>query len=210
MKQIELTNELVKQYEPLINKIVGQFYHKTLGTYGDIKSAAYLGFVQAVHKYDEDRSNMTFLSFAAFEMRNTIMTCLTNESRIVKLPFEEQVRLKSEGKSTYNGVSIDRSTREEDEDKTPREVVMGVYEAAKFDDGDVFEYLYTSLESRFSERDCKMFYMTYGLKGYEETPNKEIAKLLCLSEGRISQRKNNIIDYIRKNNELCEMLANLF
>lgn len=203
-------NEMVVKYEPLINKLTAQFYHKTVSDWQSIKSMAYEGFVLAMNKFDPERSKMSFMSFAAFEMRNNIMTCLTNESRTVKLPFEEQKKLKESGRSTFNSVSIDHKYNGDDgDDLKPRETVMGMAVAAKFDDGDIFDCLYTKLEDRFNTQICEIFYMTFGLKGYEETPNKEIAKHFGVSEGRISQRKKEVIEFIRNDGELCEMLANL-
>ena len=201
--------ELVKQYEPLINKLTAQFFHKVSYDWDSIKSMAYEGFVLAMNKYDETRSNMSFMSFAAFEIRNNIMTRLTEESRTVKLPFEEQKRRKATGEALFNTVSIDHSVRDDDDDTTPRETVMGMAVPAKFDDGDVYDYMYARLSDNFSERDCKMFYMSYGLNGFEETPNQDIARIFNVSAGLISQRKKRIIDFIRKDRDLCEMLASL-
>lgn len=200
--------ELTIQYEPLINKLTAQFYRKVQYGWDDIKSMAYEGFALALNKYDENRSTMSFMSFAAFEMRNNIMTRLTEESRTVKLPFEEQKKRKENGETLFTSVSIDHKYQGDD-DLKPRETVLGMAVEAKFADGDIFEYLYTRLEGQFPERDCKMFYMTFGLKGYEETPNQDIAKMFGVSEGLVSQKKKKIIEFIRKDEELCEMLANL-
>lgn len=201
-------NELTKQYEPLINKLTSQFYQTVQMDWDSIKSMAYEGFALALNKYDESKSSMSFMSFAAFEMRNNIMTCLTEESRTVKLPFEEQKRRKERGETLFTSVSIDRSIRDEDDIK-PREIVMGMYVPAKFDDGDVFKYLYERLEEKFPQRECDMFYMTFGLKGYEETANQDIAKRFGVSEGLVSQKKRKIIDWIKTDRDLCEMLSNL-
>jgi RNA polymerase sigma factor (sigma-70 family) len=201
-------NELTKQYEPLINKLTGQFYSSVQMDWDSIKSMAYEGFALALNKYDESKSSMSFMSFAAFEMRNNIMTRLTEESRTVKLPFEEQKRRKESGEPLFNSVSIDRSVREDDDIK-PREIVMGMYETARFADGDVFSYLYERLEEKFPQRECDMFYMSFGLKGFEDTPNQDIAKKFGVSEGLVSQKKRKIIDWIRTDRDLCEMLSNL-
>jgi RNA polymerase sigma factor (sigma-70 family) len=201
-------NELTKQYEPLINKLTGQFYTSVQMDWDSIKSMAYEGFALALNKYDESKSSMSFMSLAAFEMRNNIMTRLTEESRTVKLPFEEQKRRKESGEPLFNSVSIDRSVREDDDIK-PREIVMGMYETARFADGDVFSYLYERLEEKFPQRECDMFYMSFGLKGFEDTPNQDIAKKFGVSEGLVSQKKRKIIDWIRTDRDLCEMLSNL-
>lgn len=200
---------LTIKYEPLISKLTAQFYHKVKYDWDSIKSMAYEGFAMALNKYDESRSNMSFMSFAAFEMRNTIMSRLTDESRTVKLPFEEQKRRKAAGESLFTSVSIDHSYRSDEDDLKPRETVMGMSVQAKFDDGDVYEYLYQRLETRFSKRDCEMFYMTFGLKGFDELANQKIAQHFGVSEGLVSQKKKKMIEFIRGDVELCEMLANL-
>lgn len=204
-------NQLVVQYEPLINKLTAQFFHKVQYNWDDLKSYAYEGFALALNKYDSERSEMSFMSFAAYEMRNNIMTRLTEESRTVKLPFEEQKRRKERGETLFTSVSIDRPSRNsEDENLRPRETAMGMSIGAKFDDGDIFEYLYSRLEDRFPQRECEMFYMTFGLKGYDEIPNRDIAQHFGVSEGLVSQKKKKILEFIRKDSEFCEMLTNLF
>ena len=62
---------------------------------------------------------------------------------------------------------------------------------------------------QFGERDYKMFYMSFGLNGYEETKGKDIAIEFGVSEGLVSQKIKKVIQFIRKDNELCEILANL-
>jgi len=208
-------DQLVKQYEPLINKIAGQFYPEVKSTvdWAWLKEMAYEGFAIAIHKYDPERSTQTFMQFAAYSILNNIRTCLTEESRTVKLPFEEQKKRKEAGLTLFTCTSIDRCTWSQQEDSNyedkPREMKMGTYENAKFGDGNVFEYLYQRLEDQFPQRECDMFYMTFGLKGFGETPNQDIAKHFQVSEGLVSQKKRKILDWIKQDRDLCEMLSNL-
>jgi len=211
-------NKLVLQYEPLINKITAQFYAKNKVSETQfiewelIHEMAYEGFAMAINDYNPDRSTMSFMQYAAFAIRNNILNCLTEESRTVKLPYEEQQKRKENGGALFNTVSIDHNTYGDDDDDegpAPRKVVMAMSQSAKFDDGDIFEYFYSRLEGAFPQRECEMFYMTFGLKGFDETPNQDIAKKFGVSEGLISQKKKKIIDWIKKDTELCEMLSNL-
>ena len=82
--------ELVVQYEPLINKLTAQFFHKVQYNWDDLKSYAYEGFALALNKYDSERSEMSFMSFAAYEMRNNIMG--------YKLPNGKWVNVIAEGR----------------------------------------------------------------------------------------------------------------
>lgn len=208
-------DQLVKQYEPLINKIAGQFYPEVKSTvdWDWLKSMAYEGFALAINKYDPKRSSMSFMSFAGYSILNNIRQCLTDESRTVKLPFEEQKKRKEQGQTLFTSVSIDHCTwaqdNDNDDDYRPREMKMGVYTPAKFADGDVFNYLYQRLEERFPQRECEMFYMTFGLKNFQETPNQNIAAHFGVSEGLVSQKKRKIIDWIKQDIDLCEVLSNL-
>jgi RNA polymerase sigma factor (sigma-70 family) len=197
------------QYKPLVIKLTNQFYRKTLSNWEELESMAYEGLCLAMNKYDSEKSKMSFLSYAAFEIRHNIMNRMTEESRTVKLPYQEQQKLKDAGKSTCNVIYFDITDDMDDDSPRRNEIKNGLYESSKFDDGDVYEYLYERLETNFSERDCKMFYMTFGLKGYEEIQNRQIAKMIGVSEGLVSQRKKAMIEFIRADNDLCEMLANL-
>ena len=125
MKYSELNqkerNELAKQYEPLVNKLVKQFSTKVAIDWYEIKSMAYEGLALAIEKYDDERSNMTFTQFAAFSIRNNILTCLDNESRTVKMTNYTQKKAIEAGDPVFTSVSIDRSIRCDDE-KKPLEI----------------------------------------------------------------------------------------
>ena len=69
--------------------------------------------------------------------------------------------------------------------------------------------MYTRLEENFTQKECEIFYKVFGLKGFEETKGKDVAKQLGVSEGLISQKIKKITSWIRKDNDICEMLQNL-
>ena len=73
----------------------------------------------------------------------------------------------------------------------------------------MYEYLYSRLEDKFSERDCEMFYRIFGLKGYEDEKGKDVAKRFGVSEGLVSQKVKKMVLFIRGDEELTEMLGNL-
>ena len=201
-------NQLVSQFEPLINKLVGQFYNQVHCSWDDLKSMAYEGFAIAINKYDAKRSKMNFTQYAAFSIRNNILSSLDEELRTVKLSAYAQKKVKEQGGTTFNTISIDQPYTGDD-DVTPRETVMGMYENENFSNGNVFEYLYSRLEEHFQKRDYEIFYKTFGLKGYDETPGKKIAKEYGISEGLVSQRLKRVITYIKHDKDLCEMLSSL-
>ena len=212
MKYSELTqkerNELAKQYEPLINKMVKQFSMKVAADWYEIKSMAYEGLALAINKYDDERSGMSFTQFAAYAIRNNILTCLDNETRTVKMSNYNQKKAIEAGAPLFTSVSIDRSIRCDDE-KRPLEVKLGMVANETFSDGDVFEYLYLRLEEKFNEDDRNIFYKSFGLHGEDEWKGKDIAKEIGISEALVSRKIKKIIEWIRADENLCEVLSNL-
>ena len=215
MTEIE-KNNLTLQFEPLINKITGQFVNKGVGHWDDVKSMAYEGFAIAINTYDPNKSSMTFMQFAGFAIRNNILTSLNNELRTVKLSAYAQKKSIEKGNAVFNSVSIDmihsdNPTRGGTNCKgaPKRSDMVNLSIEAVFSDGNTFETIYDKLEDNFSARDCEIFYRTFGLKNFDEEKGKDIAADLGISRSLVSIKLNTIIAFIRKDTELCEVLANL-
>ena len=202
-------NALVEQYKKLINRMINQFYKKGYTTWDQLESMALEGFAIAIHTYDSTRSSLTFTQFAAYAIRNNILTSLDNELRVVKLSAYAQKKVTEAGGTTWNTVRLDTTPNSDQSDRPTKEVKLGAYSKAKFGDGDVYEYLYSRIEDEFSNRDCTMFYKSFGLKTYDITAGKVIAQEFGVSEGWVSQRIKRITTWIRKDTELCEMLSKL-
>ena len=208
-KDIRDGNKNAIQYEPLVNKITKQFVDKVASSWDDIKSMAWEGLVIAFNTYDESKSNMNFTQFAAFSIRNNILTSLDNELRTVKMSNYAQKKATEVGETVFNSVRVDVSAHQGEDENKSQEIRFGMYENEKFSDGNVYDYLYMRLDGEFSQRDCQMFYMSFGLKNYDIMKGKDIALKFGVSEGLVSQKIKNMCKYIRKDNDLCEMLANL-
>ena len=206
---------LVKQYEPLMNKLTKQFVSQVKIDWDSVKSMAYEGFVLAMLNYDDERSKLTFKQFAGWSIRNNILSSLDKELRTVSMSAYAQKKAQEHGEATFNSVSLSVISGEssvtggDDDGKGCKEYKYGVYEKDKFSDGDVYEYLYSRLEDKFSDRDCEMFYRIFGLKGFADEKGKDVAKEFGVSEGLVSQKIKKMILFIRGDEELTEMLGNL-
>ena len=163
--------------------------------------------------YDDERSKLSFKQFAGWSIRNNILSSLDKELRTVSMSAYAQKKAVENGESTFNTVSLTVLTGEQstvdDDKKSCKEFRYGLYEKDKFSDGDVYDYLYSRLEDRFSKRDCEMFYRCFGLNGYDDEKGKDIAKRFGVSEGLVSQKIKKMVLFIRKDEELNEMMANL-
>ena len=209
-------NKLVAKYEPLVNKLTKQFVDKINVPWDDVKSMAYEGLAIALNSYDPNRSKMSFLQYAGFAIRNNILTGLNNELRTVKLSAYAQKKAAERGDAVFNTVSIDYSNNDNPTDggygftgAPKRNEWNKLSTSDKWSDGDVFETLYSKLEDNFSTRDCEIFYMTFGLKNYDETKGKDIADYFGISRSLVSVKVKGIIGFIQKDNDLVEILANL-
>lgn len=203
-------NKLAKQYEPLVNKITNQFFKKGLCTWQALSSMAWEGFALSINKYDESRSNMNFTQYAAFYIRNNILTSLDNELRTVKLSYYAQQKTVESGGSLFNTISMDTLEGWNNEDEhSCKKYLKNISSPCLFCDGNIFDYLFSRIEDQFDKQDYELFYKKFGLKDYNETKGKDIAKEYNISEAQVSNRIKKIINWIRKDNDMCEMLANL-
>lgn len=213
--------EFCDQYKPLVYKITKQFTSKIKVEWERVESMAWEGFSLALVKYDPKRSSMNFMQYAGFAIRNSILTGLDNELRVVKLSAYAQQKIGEMygSKGLFNTVSLDVTNDDQDKGNSSEQSNMeskprhkNLYDRPiqeKFSDGDLYEYIYARVEEKFKPRDCEMFYMAFGLKDYDEMKGKEIAKVYGVSEGLVSQKVGNIVKYIRKDTDMCEMLARL-
>ena len=201
-------SKMIAKYEPLVNKITNQFVQKVKMPWSGIKSMAYEGLVLAFKNYDPSRSSLTFLQFAGFSIRNTILSSIDNEARTVKMNQYTQKQAIENGDPIFNTVRIDFSF-DNDDANSNTEIRLGAYENEKFSCGDIYEYLYYRLEDRFNKRDCEMFYKTFGLKGFNDEKCQDIAKEYGVSNGLISQKIKKIVNFIKGDEDLCEMLAQM-
>lgn len=204
-------NALVQQYEPLINKITKQYSDKVKASWEDLKSMAYEGFAIAINTYDSTRSKMTFAQFAGFAIRNNILTSLNNELRTVKLSAYAQKKAIEKGDAVFNSVSIEANWDSDSEriGGPKQKDMINLRQEAKFDDGDIFETLYSKLEENLPMRDCEIFYRTFGLKNFEEEKGKDIAVYFGISRALVSIKLKSVIQFIQKDEELVEVLSNL-
>lgn len=208
----EVRNQLAIQFEPLVNKIVAQ-QSKILKTdWNTLKSMGYEGLVLAMNQYDPERSNMNFTQYAAFSILNNIRNSSCEELHTVKITSYTQDQIKKgeiEG-TTFATVSISTTMNPDaDETNLNREMRYGVYETAKFANGSPMDMLYTEVMDNCNALDAECFFHYYGVCGYEEKSVMELAAELNVTSGRISQRVKKVVNFIKGNENLLEMLASL-
>lgn len=206
-----ITTAQIKKYQPLVYKLTKQFSTKIKMPWDDICSMAWEGLVLAFNNYDETRSNMSFLQYAAFSIRNNILNCLNKELRTVEMPAYAQKKAKEEDKTLFTSVSMTVITDpiESDNVKTSKEYKYNLYETQEDNYETVMKYFYERIDNAFSDREREIFYMSFGLKNYDNMKGKDIANTFKISEGRVSQIVKKVIEYIKGDSLLRESLGSL-
>ena len=87
-------NELAKKYLPLVKKISTKMYKNSSMDYEEIEGFAWAGFTKAMDTYDPSLSNMTFLQFAGFGIRNAILNGQTQNGSTIKISYYMRKKMK--------------------------------------------------------------------------------------------------------------------
>lgn len=230
---------IVKQYTPLINKIVNQYVGKTSLDKSELLSAAFEGLVCAMNEYRrptreieakndiEDKEEAkkqkrsSFLTYASYRMKQKILDDINNYSRTVRIPGSTMHRHKDDeswqnmGKTTSIDVSFAGSEEEgrlELADKLA-ELQVGP-EDLKLDGEDASnaadaEKIYKMIEDKFNQKHCTVFYKTFGLKGYTMMRPSEVAKEMNISNANVSMINKRIATFLKTTPKAQPLLKSL-
>lgn len=188
-------NAVAKMYTPLVFKIVSKYIGASSLDRAALISAGMYGLAYAIDKFDKDASKGgSFKTFAAAHIENAIKSDITNNSRTISTNWY----------GIKNGTAVSTMAISDLATNSDGDYNDDHFDAlADYDDYDskdkekIFAELYKLLESKFSVRDCDIYYRYMGLKDYfgAKQKSKDIAKMYGMSEGNI---KNSVINKINK------------
>jgi RNA polymerase sigma factor (sigma-70 family) len=188
-------NAVAKMYTPLVFKIVSKYIGTSSLDRAALISAGMYGLAYAIDNFDKERANGgSFKTFAAAQIENAIKTDITTNSRTVTTNWY----------GLKNGTAVSTTSLTDLATNSDGDYSDDHFDAlAEYDDYDskdkekIFAELYKLLESKFSVRDCDIYYRYMGLKDYfgVKQKSKDIAKMYGMSEGNI---KNSVINKINK------------
>lgn len=188
-------NAVAKMYTPLVLKLVNNYIGKSSLDRAALISAGMLGLANAINTYDKDKSKMTFKSYAGYCIVQSILSDMNDLSHTISTNWY----------GVKNGAVVDTHSLDsfmggdgDDDFNNDHLAALGEYDNYDLDDKrKVFDELYKMLESKFSTRDCDIYYRYMGLKDYWglRQKSKDIAKMYGMSEGNI---KNAVVNKINK------------
>lgn len=207
LKDPKERERLFLQYKNLMFKIVNQYTGKLPLQFDDIVGAAMEGFTKALNSYKTGTSQ-SFQQYAAWCMRNNILTSANEEGHVVKFNAYQQKKAKERGESTFISQSISNIYEDTQEDKLE---ILGVEdpEFDNFDEGEALSNLFSWLEYNFSKRDCEIFYLYFGLNGRTMTKGVDIAKKFKVSAATVTVTNKKIIKKLKENETLLNELRDL-
>lgn len=221
-------NEVAAKYNKLVWKIARSFNGKSNLTLDELYSAGLEGLTRAMNKYgkkteytktdEEGVKSYTFLSFAAFAIRNQILHDIKNVSHIVRIPVSAQQREKSEtGHNTKNNtISGDKVVKGGDKgEKTVFDFMgatggeSGEADINRDDMDKIWKDIFAELEKKFDERTMDIWYSFHELNGHKKMKNKDLGKKYGMMPSRVTYYLYIVNSYILKNPKLREKFMDL-
>ena len=213
--QTKTIEELLEQYNPLIEKITNQQWsgltdrQREILEYQDVKSYALEGFIMAVRSYDVNKSSMDFCQYAAFGIKNACMNNINEDSRTIKISYYYQQKLKEQGYSTIMTTSLNKIIPNTDSDVDSDRYAFLGREDNDLNGGHPLIQLVNAIKENFDKDTATIFIDYYGLGDKDDVKGIDLAKKYAVSNATITSRLKKVIDWIRKDKELMESLSQL-
>lgn len=196
-----------KMYMPMIYKIVNQFVGKSNLSKAELISAATEGFTLAMNDWNRE-SGTPFKTYAGTRVRQMILNEINSNGHTLSgyndYAFKQGY--------TADAISIDSMVNGDDEEThMDRLAALGSHDDEYNEISDKeLNIIYKSLEAKFPQRDCVIFYRFFGLNGYQKVKSKDLAKEFGWSEGNIRNSViNKIIKFLRSDKKTQEILSHL-
>lgn len=225
---------IVKRYAPLIEKLVYEFYKTGCPlSKEELRSAALLGLTDAMNTYknpaelakmsgEGKTKNTSFTSYAAYKIKFQILGDIEDYGRTVKFSNYRRDQFRKENGEEANlpkEFSIDSfNAFNRDGEPIPFDVFFGLDVAGDNDiessvdrklKKDMYDKIFKRMESKFSSRDCTIFYKTWGLNGYKREKTKDVAKDTGISSPAVTQICNRIVKFLATDSYI-QSLKNAF
>ena len=175
----EAKNILVERNMRLVVHVVKK-YSNQWGDNDDLISIGAIGLIKAVTTYDSDKASR-FATYAAKCVQNEVLMYLRSSKKTNNVSIDEPIGHDKEG----NSISLIDILESED-----RDIDETVETKIKINE------LKEKMEENLSERENLIVKMRYGLDGYREKTQKEIADELGISRSYVSRIEKKAIEKI--------------
>ena len=156
-------------------------YENTNVDLEDLVSIGTIGLIKAINTYSMDK-NIKLATYASRCIDNEILMYLRKNKRIKsEVSFDESLSFDADGNELHLedilGTDADVVTRNIEDDNDKKLILEEI--------------------SKLNNRDKEIMMMRYGLLGYEEKTQKEVAELLGISQSYISRIEKRVIKKLK-------------
>lgn len=216
-------NKIAQQMMPLVIKIAQRYVGRTPMSKTDLISSGTEGLANAINNYrkpetndidnlkldDEDKHNLlknkheSFKKYAYYRILYQILNDINKTSHTVTISNYYYKKNNEIDPSLNFNKKIDDLNYDKmiELSNTP-----SVY---KDDNQDAVSMIVKSIEKRFNNKKCEIFYRIMGINGRERVKARTIADDLGVPEEQISRTKREILTYIKTNDKLMNALRDV-
>lgn len=156
-------------------------YENTKVDLEDLVSIGTIGLIKAINTYSMDK-NIKLATYASRCIDNEILMYLRKNKRVkTEVSFDESLSFDVDGNELHLedilGTDADIVTKNIEESNDKKVMLEEI--------------------SRLNKRDKEIMMMRYGLLGYEEKTQKEVAEILGISQSYISRIEKKVIKRLR-------------
>ena len=187
-KYVELANtgdknakDILIEHNLRLVVFLAKKYENTKVDLEDLVSIGTIGLIKGVNTYKNDK-NIKLATYASRCIDNEILMFLRkNKKRKTEISFEDSLSFDSEGNELHL----------EDILGTDNDIIT-----KEIENNEDQKMLYQELEN-LNERDKKIMVLRYGLYNNDEMTQKDVAKLLGISQSYISRIEKKVIKRIK-------------
>lgn len=222
--------KVAKQYMSLVMGIANKYRNSGLEWNG-LVSAGMLGLTNAMRDYRQpdyyanlEQGNeaeakkykkLSFKQYAGWRIKQQILNDIQEYSRTVRITQHQYKKNAAAGNTmgNFNTVSVDGLSKDDEDRGLAIDRMIGLSGTSNNDDyelSDTMRQLKAIIEKKFSQRDCVVFYKVFGLFGYDDMKQKDIAKELGVTPANVNIITKKIIAYIQQERNAKELLQELY
>lgn len=221
--------KVAKQYMSLVMGIANKYRNSGLEWNG-LVSAGMLGLTNAMRDYRQPDyyaniegneaeakkyKKLSFKQYAGWRIKQQILNDIQEYSRTVRLTQHQYKKNVAAGNTmgNFNTVSVDGLSKDDEDRGLAIDRMIGLSGTSNNDDyelSDTMRQLKSLIEKKFSQRDCVVFYKVFGLFGYDDMKQKDIAKELGVTPANVNIITKKIISYIQSERNAKELLQELY
>ena len=221
--------KVAKQYMSLVMGIANKYRNSGLEWNG-LVSAGMLGLTNAMRDYRQPDyyanlegneteakkyKKLSFKQYAGWRIKQQILNDIQEYSRTVRITQHQYKKNVAAGNTlgNFNTVSVDGLSKDDEDRGLAIDRMIGLSGTSNNDDyelSDTLRQLKSIIEKKFSQRDCVVFYKVFGLFGYDDMKQKDIAKELGVTPANVNIITKKIISYIQSERNAKELLQELY